>query len=42
LQITGPYLEDRTVLEIARRLDVLLGGFVAPPDPAIAQVPQEA
>ena len=42
LQITGPYLEDRTVLDLARRLDVVLGGFVAPADPAIAQVPQEA
>jgi amidase len=42
LQITGPYLEDHTVLDLARRLDPLLGGFVAPPDPAVDHVTQEA
>ena len=31
LQITAPYLEDRTALDVARRLDPVLGGFVAPP-----------
>ena len=36
LQVTGPYLEDRTVLDVARRLDGVLGGFVPPPRYAAA------
>jgi amidase len=31
LQIVGPYLEDRTTLAVARCIEELLGGFVAPP-----------
>lgn len=31
LQIVGPYLEDRTTLAVARGLERVLGGFVAPP-----------
>lgn len=31
LQVVGPYLEDRTTLMVARHLEQLLGGFVAPP-----------
>lgn len=31
IQIIGPYLEDRTVLELARHIERLLGGFQAPP-----------
>jgi amidase len=31
VQIVGPYLEDRTTIDIARRLAGLIGGFVAPP-----------
>ena len=31
LQIVGPYLEDRTTLQVARHVEELLGGFVAPP-----------
>jgi amidase len=31
LQIVGPYLEDRTTLAVARRVEELLGGFVPPP-----------
>jgi amidase len=40
LQIIGPYLEDRTAIDIARRLAEVLGGFRAPPEfrPAIAGV----
>ena len=30
-QIVGPYLEDRTAIDLARRLGALFGGFVAPP-----------
>jgi amidase len=30
-QIVGPYLEDRTTLAVARVIEELLGGFVAPP-----------
>jgi amidase len=42
LQVTGPYLEDRTVLDVARRLDGVLGGFAAPPRYAAAPSAQEA
>jgi amidase len=31
IQIVGPYLEDRTTLAVARCIEELLGGFVAPP-----------
>jgi amidase len=31
IQIVGPYLEDRTTLAVARLIEDLLGGFVAPP-----------
>ncbi|HEY6649214.1 MAG TPA: amidase [Mycobacterium sp.] len=31
IQIVGPYLEDRTTLAVARHVEKLLGGFVAPP-----------
>ena len=31
-QIVGPYLEDRTTIDIARRLQPIVGGFIAPPD----------
>lgn len=31
IQITGPYLEDRSCLEFARQMEKLLGGFNAPP-----------
>jgi amidase len=31
IQIVGPYLEDRTTLAVARRMEELLGGFVPAP-----------
>ncbi len=31
VQIIGPYLEDRTCMDFAARLDRLTGGFMAPP-----------
>lgn len=31
LQVVGPYLEDRTTLAVARGIERVLGGFVAPP-----------
>jgi amidase len=31
MQIVGPYLEDRTTIDFARRLANVVGGFVAPP-----------
>ena len=31
LQVIGPYLEDRTALDVSRRFDAVLGGFVPPP-----------
>ncbi len=31
IQIAGPYLEDRTTLQVARILETLLGGFSKPP-----------
>ena len=31
VQIVGPYLEDRTAIELARHIEKLTGGFVAPP-----------
>ncbi|MGV0794216.1 amidase family protein [Mycolicibacterium sp. XJ1819] len=31
VQIVGPYLEDRTTLAVARAVEQVLGGFVAPP-----------
>lgn len=31
VQIVGPYLEDRTTIDFARRLAEVLGGFIAPP-----------
>lgn len=31
VQIVGPYLEDRTPIDFARRLAEVMGGFVAPP-----------
>ncbi len=32
IQIIGPYLEDRTTIDFARRLAGVVGGFVLPPD----------
>jgi len=31
MQMVGPYLEDRTPIDVARRLGELIGGFVPPP-----------
>ena len=31
LQVIGPYLEDRTVIDVARRIAELTGGFIPPP-----------
>ena len=31
IQVVGPYLEDRTTIDFARRLGDVIGGFVAPP-----------
>ena len=31
LQIAGPYLEDRTTLDLAKRVSSVLGGFTPPP-----------
>jgi amidase len=31
LQIVGPYLEDRTTVDVARRIAEVLGGFTPPP-----------
>lgn len=31
IQVVGPYLEDRTTIDFARRLSDVLGGFEAPP-----------
>ena len=42
LQITGPYLEDRTALDIARACDAVLGGFVAPPGYAGSSIAEHA
>jgi amidase len=32
IQIIGPYLEDRTAIDMARRVTDVVGGFVAPPN----------
>ncbi|MBS1887644.1 MAG: amidase [Actinobacteria bacterium] len=37
LQVTAPYLEDRTALDLARRAAEVLGGFVPPPAFAVAE-----
>ena len=37
LQVTAPYLEDRTALDVARHISEVVGGFVPPP--AYATVP---
>ena len=31
LQVVAPYLEDRTAIDLARRISELVGGFEAPP-----------
>jgi amidase len=31
VQIVGPFLEDRTTLDVARRLADAIGGFQRPP-----------
>ena len=31
LQVVGPYLEDRTCIDFARRLGEVIGGYVPPP-----------
>jgi len=31
VQIVGPYLEDRTPIDVARRLAEVIGGFQPPP-----------
>jgi amidase len=36
IQVVAPYLEDRTALDVARRLSVLVGDIGAPPEPVIA------
>ena len=38
LQVTGAYLEDRTALDVSRRIAEVLGGFTAPPAYANASV----
>jgi amidase len=40
LQVIGPYLEDRTALELSRRIGEVLGGFVPPPAYAPAHAEQ--
>ena len=32
IQIVGPHLEDRTAIDLARRMERITGGFQAPPD----------
>jgi amidase len=39
LQVIAPYLEDRTALDLARRIAEVTGGFVPPPEPEPAEVP---
>lgn len=39
LQIIAPYLEDRTALDLARRVADVTGGFVPPPEPEPAAMP---
>jgi amidase len=36
IQIVAPYLEDRTALDVARRIAALVGDIGAPPEPALA------
>ncbi len=36
IQVVAPYLEDRTALDVARRLSALVGDIGAPPEPAVA------
>ncbi len=36
IQVVAPYLEDRTALDVARRLSALVGDIGAPPEPALA------
>jgi amidase len=36
IQVVAPYLEDRTALDVARRLQALVGDIGAPPEPALA------
>ena len=31
MQIVGPYLEDRTPIDFARRIGEVMGGFTPPP-----------
>ena len=31
MQVVGPYLEDRTCIDVARHLARAIGGFVSPP-----------
>ncbi len=31
MQVVGPFLEDRTVIDLARRIAAVAGGFLAPP-----------
>ena len=35
IQVVAPYLEDRTALDVARRLHELVGDIGAPPEPAL-------
>jgi amidase len=35
IQVVAPYLEDRTALDVARRLSALVGDIGAPPEPAL-------
>jgi amidase len=32
LQVVGPYLEDRTTIDFARRIADVVGGYEAPPE----------
>jgi amidase len=31
VQVVGPYLEDRTVVDVAVRISAVVGGFASPP-----------
>jgi len=32
LQVMGPYLEDRTTIDVARRVTEIVGGYTPPPE----------
>jgi hypothetical protein len=33
MQVVAPHLEDRTAVDVARRISTVLGGFRPAPDP---------